>query len=155
MDPVFTASVVGEIEGEEGTVEYTVTRPSAGTNEAVETYEDAIVPSGEAEQGNYTVSFVPADFTITPQTIDPDDPDNPDSYLNVQVSEPADVTYNGQHQQSPVRVERLDADGNVIATLREGIDYRLAYENDLNAGVETAKVTVTGINNYTGSVEKT
>ncbi|MBM6908086.1 MBG domain-containing protein, partial [Collinsella intestinalis] len=104
---------------------------------------------------NYNFAVDTGDFTISEQTIDPDDPDNPGSYLNVQVSEPVDVTYNGQHQQSPVTVERLDADGNVIATLVEYTDYTLTYENDVNAGVETAKVIVTGINNYTGTVVKT
>ena len=152
-DPEFTASVVGEVEGEEGTVQYTVTRPNAGTDETVGIYPGTVVATGEADQGNYSVTFKNGDFEITQQTINPDDPDNPESYLNVQVSQPDDVTYNGKHQQSPVTVERVDVDGNVIATLVERVDYELSYVDDVNAG--EAKVTVTGINNYTGTVEKT
>ena len=155
-DPAFTATVVGEIKGEEGTVRYTVTRPGAGADEAVGTYPDAIVAAGEADQGNYKVTYEPADFTITEQSITPGpDPDNPDpSYANVVVSEPADVTYNGQHQQSPVTVTRVDDEGNVVATLLEKVDYTVTYANDVNAGVETATVTVKGIGNYKGEVVK-
>ena len=63
-DPVFTATVSGVIDGYK--IKYTVSRPGAGTDEEVGTYPDAIVPTGEALQGNYQVTYVPADFTITP-----------------------------------------------------------------------------------------
>ncbi len=63
-DPRFTASVADVID--DFTILYTVTRPDAGVDEDVDTYVDAIVPSGEATQGNYTVTYIPADFTITP-----------------------------------------------------------------------------------------
>ena len=49
-------------------IAYTVTRPGAGTEENVGTYTDAIVVTGEAAQGNYAVTFEPADFTIEPNT---------------------------------------------------------------------------------------
>ena len=70
-DPQFTAQVSGLL-GED-TVTYTVSRPGAGeeANELVGSYPKAIVPAGEKEQGNYTVSFVPADFTITGDPIEP------------------------------------------------------------------------------------
>ncbi|MEF2593678.1 MAG: MBG domain-containing protein, partial [Eggerthellaceae bacterium] len=155
-DPDFAATVTGEVEGEEGIIEYTVSRPDADVDEAVGTYPDAIVAAGEADQGNYKVTYEPADSTITEQSITPGpDPDNPDpSYANVVVSEPDDATYNGQHQQSPVTVTRVDGEGNVIATLLEKVDYTLTYANDVNAGVETATVTVKGIGNYKGEVIK-
>ena len=153
-DPTFAAVVDGTLNGDE--VSYTVTRPGVGVDEAVNTYVDAIVAAGDADQGNYKVTYEPADFTITEQSITPGpDPDNPDpSYADVVVSEPADVTYNGQHQQSPVTVTRVDGEGNVIATLLEKVDYTLTYANDVNAGVETATVTVKGIGNYKGEVSK-
>jgi len=47
-------------------ITFTVTRPRAGTDEAVGTYPDAIVPAGATLQGNYTVTYDSADFTITP-----------------------------------------------------------------------------------------
>ena len=44
-------------------------------------------------------------------------------------------------------------DGNAI--LIKDQDYTVAYSDNINVGVNTAKVTITGIVNYTGSVEKT
>ncbi len=63
-DPAFTATVEGLVGND--TIEYTVTRPGAGTDEAVGIYEDAIVASGDAVQhnGSYNVVYHPADFTI-------------------------------------------------------------------------------------------
>jgi len=65
-DPVFTATATGLLNGE--TVEYTVGRPGAGTDENVGTYADALVPTGAAEQGNYTVTYAPAGFTVVPSS---------------------------------------------------------------------------------------
>ena len=62
-DPEFGAAVSGVIGKDK--LEYTVTRPGAGTDEAVGIYRDAVVAAGKKEQGNYTVEYVPADFTIT------------------------------------------------------------------------------------------
>ncbi len=61
-DPAFNAVVEGVIDGQ--TIVYIVTRPGAGVDEAVGTYYGAIVPSGEQYQGNYVITYVPADFTI-------------------------------------------------------------------------------------------
>ncbi len=61
-DPTFTATVTGLKNNDDASViNYTLSR-AAG--EDVGTY--AITPTGEATQGNYTVTYVPADFTITP-----------------------------------------------------------------------------------------
>ena len=62
-DPKFTAKVSGVIDDYE--LSYNVTRPRVTIDENVGIYEDAIVPSGAEIQGNYTVSYVPADFIIT------------------------------------------------------------------------------------------
>ena len=62
-DPQFTATVTGLLD--EDRVVYTVSRPGAGKDETVGSYHDAIVPVGETLQGNYIVSYLPADFTIT------------------------------------------------------------------------------------------
>ena len=58
----------------------------------------------------------------------------------------SDVTYTGSAMQPDVTVT---LDGEV---LDEDTDYTVAYSNNTNAG--TATVTVTGINNYTGEIEK-
>lgn len=61
-DPTFTATVTGLKNNDDASViNYTLSR-AAG--EDAGTY--AITPTGEATQGNYTVTYVPADFTITP-----------------------------------------------------------------------------------------
>ncbi|WP_087431398.1 InlB B-repeat-containing protein [Collinsella sp. An307] len=155
-DPVFEDAVMtNHVKGELADIDLSVIR--SNEEEGVDHYEDVLTIGQTAEElnglyGNYTFTVEPGDFEITQQTINPEDPDNPDSYLNVQVSQPADVTYNGQHQQSPVKVERLDADGKVIATLEEGVDYKLTYVDDVNAG--TAKVKVEGQGNYKGQITK-
>ncbi len=88
-DPAFTAEVTGLIGND--TVTYTVTRPGAGTDESSDTYSNAIVPSGAAEQGNYTVTYVPADFTITPA-----------NQLVIDVPDEYDWEYDGdEHKPTP------------------------------------------------------
>lgn len=62
-DPEFTAEVEG-LFGDD-TIDYTIARPGAGTDEAVGVYQGALVAAGETAQGNYIVNFVPGDFTIT------------------------------------------------------------------------------------------
>jgi uncharacterized repeat protein (TIGR02543 family)/LPXTG-motif cell wall-anchored protein len=70
-DPAFTATVGKLVNNESADlIKYTVSRPNAGTEEAVGTYTGAVVAAGEASQGNYSVSYVPADFTITTNTTD-------------------------------------------------------------------------------------
>ena len=70
-DPTFAAKVTGMVNGEsDELISYEVSRPGAGTDEAVGTYKGAIVATGEAAQGNYSVTYVPADFTILTNTTD-------------------------------------------------------------------------------------
>ena len=72
-DPEFTATATGLVGTD--TVKYTLTR-AAG--ETAGTY--AITPSGDADQGNYTVTYVPGMFTITaaPAPVQPDEPVTPE-----------------------------------------------------------------------------
>ena len=60
---------------------------------------------------------------------------------------PAAFTYNGTPSQPDVTVRKNGR------TLESGKDYRLTFADNTNAG--TASVTVTGIGNYTDSVEQT
>lgn len=57
-----------------------------------------------------------------------------------------DKTYTGKEITQQIVI----TDGNV--SLVEGTDYTVTYENNINAGI--AKVIVTGIGSYTGTVEK-
>ena len=148
-DPKFKATVTGTIN--EDTVEYTVTRPGAGTDEAVGTYTNAIVPAGEADQGNYKVSFKNADFEIKAQSIVPGpDPENPiPEYLGIEISKPEDTEYNGSEQKQPIVVTDKNGD-----TLIENVDYTLEYSSDVT-NVGTVTITIKGIGNYTGEAERT
>ena len=61
-DPSFSAAVEGTINGDE--ISYTISRSNSGV-EAAGTYEGVLTASGDASQGNYEVTYVPGDFTIT------------------------------------------------------------------------------------------
>ena len=157
-DPIFAdAEMTGHVEGELADIDLTVSRQNAGAEDAeiAKTHEDVLNIAQskddlETAYGNYDFTVTPGDFTITEQSITPGpDPDNPyPSYLGIKISDPVDVIYNGQYQESPITVS--DVDGN---PLTEGEDYTLSYSDNLNAGEAT--VTVEGIGNYTGLVEKT
>lgn len=85
-------------------------------------------------------------LTITPKSIVPD-PENPDNTMTV--DSPADVVYNGQDQTWTPVVK----DGE--RTLEPGKDYTVEYTNADRTNA-TGKITVTikGIGNYTGKVER-
>ena len=59
----------------------------------------------------------------------------------------ASYTYNGK-QQKPAPTVKVNG-----KTLKAGADYKVAYSNNTNAG--TAKMTITGIGKFTGTVTKT
>ena len=46
-------------------IRYTIRRSGAGTEEDVGSYPDVLVATGDTEQGNYTVNYVPGDLQIT------------------------------------------------------------------------------------------
>ena len=97
---------------------------------------------------NYIVTYERGKLSITGQSIVPD-PDNPESYKGIAISDPTDVTYDGkEHKWAP---EVKDKEGNALT---EGTDYAVSYDKDDFTNVGTIKVTITGIGNYTGKVEK-
>ena len=59
------------------------------------------------------------------------------------------LVYNGKDQTPAVTVKY----GSTVLTA--GTDYDLTYENNKDAGTDTAKAIVTGRGNYTGTAEKT
>ena len=61
-DPVFEAEVTGLAAGDEGKIEYTVQRTNE--DEIPGQYSAVITAAGAESQGNYTVSYEPADFEI-------------------------------------------------------------------------------------------
>ncbi|SDK83230.1 Fibronectin type III domain-containing protein, partial [Sarcina sp. DSM 11001] len=59
------------------------------------------------------------------------------------------LTYDGREKKPAVRVS-YDGSG-----LEEGTDYTVTYSNNIKAGTDTAKVTVTGTGLYEGTLEQT
>ena len=87
-------------------------------------------------------------LTVTAQSIVPD-PQNPDSYKGVAISEPSDHVYDGmEHKWAP---EVTDKDGN---KLFEGTDYTVTYDTDDFVNVKVINVTIAGKGNYTGTCVK-
>lgn len=112
----------------------------------------------EGYERNYDIQdFQLGTLTVTAQSINPgSDPENPNpSYKGVTVSISNDEVYNAhEHKWVP---EVKDGNGSALV---EGADYTVTYQRDgkvtndfTNAG--TITVTVTGIGNYTDSVERT
>jgi putative cell wall-binding protein len=133
-DPAFTASVSGLVGGESGKISYSVSRPGAGSTENAGIYAGAIVPAGDALQGNYSVTYVPGTFTINRLSAAP----------NVTV---ADQTYTG-NACTPEPTVTVNS-----VTLVKDTDYTVSYSGNTNAGTATCLVTLTG--NYSGSASKT
>ena len=133
-DPALDATVSGTLGTD--TVAYTVSR-AAG--EDVGTY--TITPAGDAAQGNYAVTYATGTLTITAPSITDE--------TRFAVSQPADVVYNGLEQRQGVTVH----DSTTGKDLAEGTDYTLSYSDDVT-NVGTVTVTVTGIGNYTGTVDR-
>ncbi|MDO5791103.1 MAG: hypothetical protein Q4Q41_00880 [Coriobacteriia bacterium] len=88
-------------------------------------------------------------LTVTAQFIAPD-PQNPDSYKGVAISEPNDHVYDGEeHKWAP---EVADKGGNKLV---EGADYTVSYDTDDFVNVKVVNVTITGKDNYMGTCVKT
>ncbi len=153
-------TIEGLVNGE--TVSFAATGSQISVGNSENTY--SLVWDGTASESNYTVEAKTGTLTVIAADIS-----NADKFT---VSQPEDVVYNGLEQKQPVTVERVKASAmNAVASffsdligfihadaddavLLEGTDYTLAYsENLIDAG--TVKITVTGIGNYTGTVERT
>lgn len=135
-------AIHGLVSGEHADVVTNGTQTNVGSSDNGYT-----IAWGTAKEGNYTIaSDTLGKLVVTPQSVNPNDP----SYHKLQVSNPADLTYDGQtHKWAP---EVKDYTGT---ELKEGVDYTLAYDTDdlINAGSIT--VTVVGKGNYTGTVSRT
>ncbi len=121
------------------------------TDEGSVTNGISLIFVSNTKSNNYVVTKNTGTLTVTKQTINPGtDPEKPDpSYKGVQVGTLESVMYNGSIQQQKPLV--TDANGNALI---EKTDYTLSYSND-TTNVGTVTVTVTGIGNYSGTVERT
>ncbi len=68
-DPAYTATVSGLLDGD--TVQYTLDRINKNIENEPGNYPKRIVPTGEENQGNYVVTYVPGDFTILGNGVTP------------------------------------------------------------------------------------
>ena len=93
---------------------------------------------------NYTINKTEGKLSITAQSINPED----ESYREVSIYDPYDVTYSGKEQKW-VAVVMSEAE-----PLIENEDYTVGYSQDVT-NVGTVTVTLTGTGNYAGTVEKT
>ena len=144
-DPELTATVAGTLGND--TVDYKLSREAG---EAAGKY--TITASGNAEQGNYTVTYVAGTLTITSQSIDPGtDPEKPNpDYTGAKVNSPSDEVYDGkEHKWIPTVTDKADK------KLEAGTDYTVEYSTKNFKDVGTIDVTITGIGNYTGTVTRT
>ncbi|WP_303149572.1 MBG domain-containing protein [Adlercreutzia equolifaciens] len=105
----------------------------------------ALADSGAFKASNYEIKFTDGDFEIKPKDITPtpEDPDAIEHKLAIQGLE--NVVYNGADQLQHEKI--VVKDGG--KTLVEGKDYELKWSDDTK-NVGTVRVTVVGINNYTG-----
>jgi hypothetical protein len=135
-------AIHGLVSGEHADVVTNGTQTNVGSSDNGYT-----IAWGTAKEGNYTIaSDTLGKLVVTPQSVNPNDP----SYRKLQVSNPADLTYDGQaHKWAPEVKDYIGTE------LKEGVDYTLAYDTDdfINAGSIT--VTVVGKGNYTGTVSRT
>lgn len=77
-------------------------------------------------------------FTISPKAVTAD-----------MIGAMADETYTG----SPITPQPVVMDGNTILT--SGTDFDFSYDENINAGENTATLTITGKGNYTGTTSRT
>ena len=134
---------------EEGDFAFSGAAVAKGTN--VGTYNMNLASEQFANKsGNFSkVTFAVTDgtLTITPKSIVPN-PENPDNTMTV--DSPADIVYNGQDQTWMPIVK----DGERM--LERGKDYAVEYSTADRTNVTgEIKVTISGIGNYSGKVERT
>ena len=146
-DPTFVTPTIDGLVDDSDLGKVTVVRTN--DDEDVGVYKDVLTVQ-YASNNNYSVDVIPGDFTITQQSINPEDPDDPSSYKDVTVNNPSDITYDGNsHQWKPTVTS-----GNT--TLTEGTDYTVTYNtNDFTNVTDIITVTIEGTGNYRGTVTRT
>ena len=135
-DPAFTGTVSGLVnENDLGTVSYVRTNNA----EAVGTYNDVLNAQYTAND-NYNVEVKNGNFTITAKSI-----------ADLTVDAPTNHEYDGEeHKWAPTVT---DGENNVLT---EETDYTVGYDKtDFTNVTGTITVTITGMGNYSGTVERT
>lgn len=142
-EPVWTATVTGMVNNENpNLITYTVSCVHGNENG---TYD--IIPSGAAEQGNYTVTYVKGTLTINAiKPLNKDDAGTPADGITI------DVTYNGTAYQVVVTHKKAENDYVLVQGNDKDYTWSVASNTDPNHP-EYDVVTVTGHGNYTGEAK--
>ena len=142
-EPEWTATVSGMVNNENpNLITYTV---SCNHGDENGTYD--IIPSGAAEQGNYTVTYVKGTLTINAiKPLNKDDAGTPADGITI------DVTYNGTAYQVVVTHKKAENDYVLVQGNDKDYTWSVASNTDPNHP-EYDVVTVTGHGNYTGEAK--
>ena len=129
----------------DGRVHATGSQTEVGTSNNTISYQ---LKDGAAKNYNILSENL-GTLAVTAQSIVPD-PENPESYTGVTISNPFDSVYNGEeHKWTP---EVKDAKGNALI---EGTDYTVSYDTSDFIDAKSIAVTITGKGNYIGTATKT
>ena len=142
---VDTGFIWSDLAGD-GQIHATGSQTAVGTSNNTISYQ---LKEGAANNYNILPNKL-GTLEVTAQSIVPD-PDNPDTYKGITISDPSDHVYDGKaHKWAPtVR----DAEGNELV---EDTDYTVSYDTDDFTNVTgIITVTITGIGNYTGTATRT
>ena len=141
-----SGKVEGIVSGETYNFTITGTQTDVGSSDNTYTFKW----NGTAKKSNYKLAKESiGKLTVTKQSIVPD-PDYPETYKEVKIDRPKDVTYDGKkHKWAPTVT---DKDGNSLVVDQ---DYKVTYSTtDFTNVTGEIKVTITGIGNYTGSLTR-
>ena len=141
-----SGKVEGIVSGETYNFTITGTQTDVGSSDNTYTFKW----NGTAKKSNYKLAKESiGKLTVTKQSIVPD-PDHPETYKEVKIDRPKDVTYDGKkHKWTPTVT---DKDGNSLVVDQ---DYKVTYSTtDFTNVTGEIKVTITGIGNYTGSLTR-
>ena len=141
-----SGKVEGIVSGETYNFTITGTQTDVGSSDNTYTFEW----NGTAKKSNYKLAKESiGKLTVNKQSIVPD-PDHPETYKEVKIDRPKDVTYDGKkHKWTPTVT---DKDGNSLVVDQ---DYKVTYSTtDFTNVTGEIKVTITGIGNYTGSLTR-
>ena len=141
-----SGKVEGIVSGETYNFTITGTQTDVGSSDNTYTFEW----NGTAMKSNYKLAKESiGKLTVNKQSIVPD-PDHPETYKEVKIDRPKDVTYDGKkHKWAPTVT---DKDGNSLVVDQ---DYKVTYSTtDFTNVTGEIKITITGIGNYTGSLTR-
>ena len=142
-NPTFEYTYAGNVTGETPAFTGTLST-TANPTSAVGTYDitqgDLILKDNSPFlASNYSLKYVKGTLTVNQKSA---------QTFAVTLSKTS-YEYDGT-EKKPTAIVKDDG-----SALTEGTDYTVSYSNNINAGTNTAKVTITGKGNYTGTKEVT